>query len=128
MYKSQVYAAFDQRTSGTTIDEPRPSAALMSALRSGDPTALAPVLDNDLQPDAVSLQPAIGEVIDAAMGFGALAAIVSGSGPTVAMLASGAEGAIDLAVALTASGVAGDVLRATGPAHGAHILPTSRTT
>jgi len=123
-----VYAAFDQRTSGTTIDEPRPSAALMSALRSGDPTALAPVLDNDLQPDAVSLQPAIGEVIDAAMGFGALAAIVSGSGPTVAMLASGAEGAIDLAVALTASGVAGDVLRATGPAHGAHILPTSRTT
>lgn len=123
-----VYSAFDQRFAGTEIDEPRPSSALMSALRSGDPTALAPVLDNDLQADAIALQPAIGEVIDAAMGFGALAAIVSGSGPTVAILADSAEGAIDLAVALTASGTAGDILRATGPVHGAHILPTVRTT
>ena len=122
----RVYAAFDERTAGTTLEEPQPSAALMCALRSGDASALAPVLDNDLQGDAISLQPAIGEVIESAMGFGALAAIVSGSGPTVAILADGAEGAIDLAVALTASGVAGDVLRATGPVQGAHILPTVR--
>lgn len=123
-----VYAAFDQRTAATDIDEPRPSAALMSALRSGDAAALGPVLDNDLQADAIALQPSIGELIDAAMGFGALAAMVSGSGPTVAILAESAEGAIDLAVALTASGTAGDILRATGPVHGAHILPTVRTT
>lgn len=122
----RVYAAFDERTAGTTLEEPQPSAALMCALRSGDASALAPVLDNDLQADAIGLQPAIGEVIESAMGFGALAAIVSGSGPTVAILADGAEGAIDLAVALTASGVAGDVLRATGPVQGAHILPTVR--
>ncbi|KRE37481.1 4-diphosphocytidyl-2C-methyl-D-erythritol kinase [Janibacter sp. Soil728] len=122
----KVYSAFDRRTAGTEVQDPRPSTALMSALRSGDPAALAPVLDNDLQADAIALQPAIGELIEAAMGFGALAAIVSGSGPTVAMLASGAEGAIDLAVALTASGVAGDVLRATGPTQGAHVLPTVR--
>ncbi|HCE60186.1 4-(cytidine 5'-diphospho)-2-C-methyl-D-erythritol kinase [Janibacter terrae] len=122
-----VYSAFDQRTAGTEIHDPQPRSELMSALRAGDPLALAPVLDNDLQPDAVALQPAIGEVIEAAMGFGALAAIVSGSGPTVAILAESAEGAIDLAVALTASGVAGDVLRATGPVQGAHILPTVRT-
>lgn len=123
-----VYSAFDQRTAGTEIDDPQPSSALMSALRAGDATALAPVLDNDLHVDAIKLQPAIGEVIEAAMSFGALAAIVSGSGPTVAILAESAEGAIDLAVALTASGVAGDVLRATAPVHGAHILPTGRTT
>lgn len=123
-----VYAAFDQRTAATDIDEPQPSAALMSALRSGDAAALGPVLDNDLQADAIALQPSIGELIDAAMGFGALAAMVSGSGPTVAILAESAEGAIDLAVALTASGTAGDILRATGPVHGAHILPTVRTT
>lgn len=121
-----VYRAFDERMSGTEIDDPIPSAALMSALRAGDPTALAPMLDNDLQPDAIGLQPGIGEVIEAAMGFGALAAIVSGSGPTVAMLAESAEGAIDLAVALTASGTAEDVLRATGPVHGAQVLPTAR--
>lgn len=123
-----VYSAFDRRTAGSALDDPTPSAALMSALRAGDPSALAPVLDNDLQADAIALQPAIGEVVEAAMGFGALAAIVSGSGPTVAILAESAEGAIDLAVALTASGVAGDVLRATGPVHGAQILPTARTT
>lgn len=122
----EVYAAFDERTAGTELDEPVPSAALMSALRAGDATALAPVLDNDLQPDAITLQPGIGDVIEAAMGFGALAAIVSGSGPTVAVLAESAEGAIDVAVSLTASGVAGDILRATGPVQGAHILPTAR--
>lgn len=121
-----VYRAFDERTTGAEIDDPVPSAALMSALRAGDPTALAPVLDNDLQPDAIGLQPQIAEVIEAAMGFGALAAIVSGSGPTVAILAESAEGAIDLAVALTASGTAKDVLRATGPVAGAQILPMAR--
>lgn len=121
-----VYGAFDERTAGTDLDDPVPSAALMSALRAGDATELAAVLDNDLQVDAIGLKPEIGKVIDAAMGFGALAAIVSGSGPTVAILAESAEGAIDLAVSLTASGVAGDILRATGPAHGAQILPTVR--
>lgn len=121
-----VYRAFDERTAGTTVEDPAPSAALMSALRAGDPVALAPVLDNDLQPDAIDLRPDIGEVIEAAMGFGALAAIVSGSGPTVAVLAESTEGAIDLAVSLTASGVAGDILRATGPVAGAHIIPTTR--
>ncbi|MGO1166225.1 MAG: 4-(cytidine 5'-diphospho)-2-C-methyl-D-erythritol kinase [Janibacter sp.] len=122
----QVYSAFDERTAGTQIEDPVPSAALMSALRTGDPNELGPVLDNDLQPDAIGLHPQIGEVIEAAMGFGALAAIVSGSGPTVAILAASTEGAIDVAVALTASGVAGDILRANGPVHGAHILPTAR--
>lgn len=121
-----VYRAFDERTAGTAVEDPIPSAALMSALRAGDPVALAPVLDNDLQPDAIDLRPDIGEVIEAAMGFGALAAIVSGSGPTVAVLAESTEGAIDLAVSLTASGVAGDILRATGPVAGAHIIPTTR--
>ena len=121
-----VYRAFDERTAGTTIDDPTPSSALMSALRAGDATTLAPVLDNDLQRDAIGLQPEIGDVIEAAMGFGALAAIVSGSGPTVAVLADSTESAIDLAVSLTASGVAGDILRATGPVAGAHIIPTVR--
>ena len=121
-----VYSTFDERTAGTELDEPVPSTALMAALRAGDPTALAPVLDNDLQPDAIALHPEIGDVIEAAMGFGALAALVSGSGPTVAILAESAEGAIDLAVSLTASGTAGDILRATGPVHGAQILPTAR--
>ena len=40
----------------------------------------------------------------------------------VAFLVDGAEGALDLAVALTASGVASQVKRALGPVQGAHVL------
>lgn len=123
-----VYRTFDALTSGREVPDPEPSLAMMAALRLGDPEALADVLTNDLQEAAIHLQPRIGEVIEAAMGFGALGALVSGSGPTVALLASGQEGAIDLAVSLTASGVADEVLRAVGPVAGAHVIPTPRLT
>ena len=56
------------------------------------------------------------------MECGALGGVVSGSGPTVAFLVSDNESALDLAVALTASGVASSVKRATGPVAGAHVL------
>lgn len=124
----EVYRTFDVLTSGREVPDPEPSPAMMAALRLGDPEALADVLTNDLQEAAIHLQPRIGEVIEAAMGFGALGALVSGSGPTVALLASGQEGAIDLAVSLTASGVADEVLRAVGPVAGAHVIPTPRLT
>ena len=123
-----VYRTFDVLTSGREVPDPEPSPEMMAALRLGDPEALADVLTNDLQEAAIHLQPRIGEVIEAAMGFGALGALVSGSGPTVALLASGQEGAIDLAVSLTASGVADEVLRAVGPVAGAHVIPTPRLT
>ena len=123
-----VYGAFDRRQGDLPIPEPVPSPAMMSALRAGDPQALAAVLANDLQEDAIALQPRIGEVLAAAMDFGALGGLVSGSGPTVALLADGPEGAIDLAVALTASGAAHDVRRATGPVHGAQVIPGPRLT
>lgn len=124
----EVYRTFDELTEGRRVPEPEPSPAMMAALRLGDAEALADVLTNDLQPAAIKLQPRIGEVIEAAMGFGALGAIVSGSGPTVALLAGSQEGAIDLAVALTASGVADEVLRASGPVAGAHVIPAPRLT
>ena len=57
------------------------------------------------------------------MEFGALGGIVSGSGPTVAFLVDNAEAGIDLAVSLTASGAVHDVRRASGPVHGAHVIP-----
>ena len=66
------------------------------------------------------------EVLAAGLEYGALGGVVSGSGPTVAFLVSGPEGALDLAVALTASGAAHDVKRAVGPVHGAHLVETPR--
>ena len=61
--------------------------------------------------------------LDAGLEFGALGGIVSGSAPTVAFLTSSPEHALDLCVALTASGVAREVKRAKGPVHGVQILP-----
>ncbi|WP_068427983.1 4-(cytidine 5'-diphospho)-2-C-methyl-D-erythritol kinase [Piscicoccus intestinalis] len=109
----------------TDIPDPEPSPAMMAALRSGDPRALGSALRNDLQEAALSLRPELAEVLEAGLEYGALGGIVSGSGPTLAFLVDGPEGALDLAVALTASGVASDVKRAIGPAHGAHVLPAA---
>ena len=87
----------------------------------GDAQAVAAQLTNDLEAAAISLQPRLAEVLEAGLAFGALGGVVSGSGPTVAFLARDRESAIDLAVALTASGVAPDVRRARGPVTGAQI-------
>ncbi len=98
---------------------------MMTALRSGDAEALGRALTNDLQEAALTLQPGLSEVLATGMECGALGGVVSGSGPTVAFLVADHEAALDLAVALTASGVASSVKRATGPVAGAHVLPAS---
>ena len=118
----EVYAECDRLRGDEDVPEPVANPALMAALRSGDPHELAPQLANDLQDAAISLCPALGEVLAAGMEFGALGGIVSGSGPTVAFLVEDNESGIDLAVALTASGSVRDVRRASGPVHGAHVL------
>ncbi len=117
-----VYAECDRLRGDADVPEPVATPALMSALRSGDPRELAPQLSNDLQDAAISLRPDLGEVLAAGMEYGALGAIVSGSGPTTAFLVEDNEAGIDLAVALTASGVVRDVRRASGPVHGAHVI------
>lgn len=122
----EVYAECDRLRAGRRVPEPGPSPAMMTALRSGDARALAEALTNDLQAAALSLMPALGDLLDAGLEFGALGGVVSGSGPTIAFLVDGNEAALDLAVSLTASGAATDVRRATGPAHGAHLIAGPR--
>jgi 4-diphosphocytidyl-2-C-methyl-D-erythritol kinase len=121
-----VYAECDRLRGDRHVPEPSPSAAMMTALRSGDARALGAALANDLQAAAISLMPALGEVLDAGLEFGALGGVVSGSGPTIAFIAESNEAALDLAVSLTASGTVQDVRRATGPAHGAHVISAPR--
>ncbi|MGL4178475.1 MAG: 4-(cytidine 5'-diphospho)-2-C-methyl-D-erythritol kinase [Dermatophilaceae bacterium] len=123
MLTPQVYIECDRLRGDVAVPEPIATPALMAALRIGDPHELAPQLSNDLQDAAVSLRPELGEVLSSGMEYGALAGIVSGSGPTVAFLVENSEAGIDLAVALTASGVVRDVRRASGPVHGAHVIP-----
>jgi len=117
-----VYAECDRLRGGAEVPDPVATPALMSALRTGDPRELAPQLANDLQDAALSLRPDLAEVLAAGMEYGALGGIVSGSGPTTAFLVEDNEAGIDLAVALTASGVVRDVRRASGPVHGAHVI------
>lgn len=117
-----VYAECDRLRRGHPVRAPRPTAAMMTALRSGDPAALGRALSNDLQPAALSLQPELADVLAAGLQYGALGGIVSGSGPTVAFLVADTEGALDLSVALTATGAAPTVRRAHGPVHGAHLV------
>ena len=121
-----VYAECDRLRGDRPVPEPAPSPEMMTALRSGDARALGAALRNDLQAAAISLRPALGDVLDAGLEFGAIGGIVSGSGPTVAFLCEDNESALDLAVSLTASGAVQDVRRATGPAHGAHLFTGGR--
>lgn len=93
---ADVYARFD------TLEPPEPSSpdAVLQALRTGDVEALAPVLRNDLEPAAVALRPALAERREALLEHGALAALVSGSGPTLLGLARDAADARRLAAAV----------------------------
>lgn len=104
------------------LDALRPSApapavseSVMAALRAADSRALGRALENDLQAPALALKPSLKRTLDAGIDAGALGALVSGSGPTCVFLVRDAEHAIDVQVALTATGVARDVVRAHGP-------------
>jgi 4-diphosphocytidyl-2-C-methyl-D-erythritol kinase len=118
----EVYAELDRLRAGSVLAEPRVSDALMSALRSGNAVALGAALDNDLQRAAVSLRPGLAMTLDVGDEYGALGALVSGSGPTCAFLARDEEHALDLAVALTASGTCRTVTSAVGPVGGARVV------
>ena len=117
-----VYAECDRMRAELEVAEPKANDALMQALLTGDPELVGKSLSNDLQNPACSLRPALTLVLEVGREYGALGAIVSGSGPTVAFLVSDEEAGLDLAVALTASGVVGSVARATGPVHGARVI------
>ena len=103
------------------LDDPEP---VLAALASGDPVRLAPLLANDLQPAALSLSPKLRRTLRAGTEAGALAGIVSGSGPTCAFLCSSAESAIDVGTQLSGAGVCRTVRLASGPVHGARVVPT----
>jgi 4-diphosphocytidyl-2-C-methyl-D-erythritol kinase len=116
-----VYGALDQLRAGQYVTEPELSSELMSALRAGDSGRLGAAISNDLQAPAVALFPALGKTLSAGREFGALGALVSGSGPSCYFLAADADQAADLAVALSGAGVGRSAVTATGPVPGASV-------
>ena len=115
-----VYRRFDELRPHAA--QPTVPAELMNALRSGDPKLLAPTLINDLESAALDLQPRLRTVLEAGLEYGALGALVSGSGPTCAFLVDGESAAVELSVSLSAEGLCRAVRRATGPVLGARVI------
>ncbi|WP_405525528.1 4-(cytidine 5'-diphospho)-2-C-methyl-D-erythritol kinase [Streptomyces canus] len=117
-----VFREFDRLTEGLDVPEPVASEDLLDALAGGDPDALAAAVSNDLQPAALSLFPELADTLAAGSAAGALAGLVSGSGPTTAFLARDTGAAAKIADALRASGTCRTVRVASGPAPGATVI------
>ena len=120
-----VFAEIDrlresEREGPPRLEDPEP---VLAALASGDPAQLAPLLGNDLQAAALSLDPTLRRTLRAGTDAGALAGIVSGSGPTCAFLCSSASSAVDVATLMAGEGVCRTVRVASGPVQGARVVP-----
>jgi 4-diphosphocytidyl-2-C-methyl-D-erythritol kinase len=103
----------------TVAVDPAIEPKMLQALRSGDAMALAEYLRNDLQAAALQLMPNLGEILEFGETHGALAGIVSGSGPTVALLAADEDSAAGLMASLVAEGR--NAIAVTAPAVGAQV-------
>jgi 4-diphosphocytidyl-2-C-methyl-D-erythritol kinase len=110
------------RLRGDSPPAERPVEPVLEALAGGDPRQLALSLGNDLQAAAVSMAPDLRRTLRAGVAAGALAGLVSGSGPTCAFLCTSAEAALDVATELAGVGVCRTVRIAHGPVHGARVV------
>lgn len=108
------------RGAGAGLDSPTVDSAVLQALRAGDARRLAAALHNDLQSAALSLAPGLAGILQLGEDNGAIAGLISGSGPTVAFLVDDADSAIELQVALSAARLT--AVRVHGPVHGARVL------
>lgn len=115
-----VFADFDAHHEAPEV--PRLPDGLLEALSGGSAEELVGFLCNDLQEAAVRLRPELGDVLAAADRGGALAAIISGSGPSVAALALDEQHAESVAHVLRGAEVASDVLVMGAPAAGARVV------
>ena len=98
----RVYAKLDEMRAAkgqdpTLVPVPAVPYELIDALVHCDAREVAKHLHNDLQEAAVALMPELSITMHAGLAAGALAAMVSGSGPTIAMLAESEEAAESIA-------------------------------
>jgi 4-diphosphocytidyl-2-C-methyl-D-erythritol kinase len=119
-----VFAELDRLRAQSGPPRVKPVDTMLAALTSGEPAKIAAALGNDLQAAAISLAPELRRTLRAGEQAGALGGLVSGSGPTVALLCADAESAGAVAVDLAGSGTCRSVRVAAGPAPGARLVPT----
>ncbi|MFD0556850.1 4-diphosphocytidyl-2-C-methyl-D-erythritol kinase [Stackebrandtia endophytica] len=104
---------------GRYHDEVAPLLSVLAA--GGDADRLGPLLHNDMAEAAVSLRPGLAEVLAAGASDGAVATLVSGSGPTVLYLARDEHHGHALAARLRLRGLARQIHYVTGPVAGAVV-------
>lgn len=117
-----VYQQLDLLREGQDVEVPQAvDPDLLQALVDHDLVLLPGLLANDLTAAAVHLAPELQAVLDMGRGAGALTALVSGSGPTVALLAEDPGHAGQLATQLIdEAGI--DTRIVHGPVPGARLL------
>lgn len=120
----EVFARFDELD--TDPDAPRVPDELLAALGTGEATELAGCLHNDLTAAACDLRPDLARTLELGTRYGALASLLSGSGPTVAFLTAGESQAMDLAHTLRGELGTDAVRRVRGPVSGAKLLQVLR--
>ena len=114
-----VFREFDR------ISEPRPTdinPGLLAALADGDTSGVGSLLGNDLQQAAINLQPELADVLAMGCEAGAVGALVSGSGPTIAFLAGAPAAADAISDRLVLSSRVRAVRRVHGPVSGARVV------
>ncbi|WP_031468217.1 4-(cytidine 5'-diphospho)-2-C-methyl-D-erythritol kinase [Sciscionella sediminilitoris] len=123
----RVYGELDRLRAAGKLNRLGDVEPMLEALASGDPRQLALLLGNDLQAAAVSLRPGLRRTLRAGVDAGALAGIVSGSGPSCAFLCSGEQAAGQVATELAATGTCAGVRVASGPVPGARLVGGDET-
>lgn len=113
-----VYRHFDELR-GRDVPRPEVPDDLRRALATGDVGWLADSLGNDLQDPALDLRPDLQRTLDDGREAGALATLLSGSGPTVLLLCEDQAHAQLVRLAMVDHGHDG-VLVAPAPVPGAH--------
>lgn len=117
-----VFHRFDELADPQASTDLELPTAAINALTSGDVRALAANLRNDLQDAALDLYPQLADTLAAGRRAGALAGIVSGSGPTCAFLCADESASLEVAAALIGTPGVRAVKRAHGPVPGAQLL------
>ena len=108
-----VYAAFDEMGSHTVFTDLTDASAIASVHELGQR------MTNDLEQAAFRLMPSLSELVDQLEQLGAIRAMVSGSGPTIAALFDSEAKAVEVSNLLKSQGLVS--LTAKGQALGARL-------
>lgn len=124
----EVFRRFDEISlaSGRPLAElPEFDERQLQALSGGNLELLAQTLHNDLQIASFAIRPGLERVVEAAERLGAPAALVSGSGPTIAVLVRDEAQAREIGAGLMRDSLVETCLVARGSAPGASVLEES---